>query len=413
MKKLYLLLGMMIIMKSISFAQSDQTWIDLDGTNDFLNLGTDSVLSGKTQFTVEVRMHFDNSTGDYTIIGQRTSDANRTIVLQRWSNAFYVFLSNGNWGTCSFIPCEATVYHLAIVFNGNGATNSDRLKLYINGSLQTLTFNGTVDPVSYTTSPAANLVLGCEHNDASTQLQFVDGQIGEFCVWNYPLTAVEISSRVVPEVIGTEPGLVEYFHFGNGIPNGNNIAITSFNGGNNISTITPTNMAMSGNASNFVGIPELTGPFDPSVTVAGAMITSNAVGTTYQWLNCTNNFVVIAGATGQSYTATTSGSYAVLLTQGSCTDTSACTTITLSGISNIESGNINIYPNPVMNQLIIENKKTKEQLEFEILTLTGQIIYTGSFIEKTILQTADWASGIYFLKMKSGKSVEVKIIIKE
>src|SRR6187455_1401064 len=93
-KKLALLFGM-VFMTSFSFAQ-DQTWIDLDGVNDYLDFGTDNILAGKTAFTVEMKIHFDNSAGDYTILGQRTSDLNRTIVLQRWNGAIYLFISNTN-----------------------------------------------------------------------------------------------------------------------------------------------------------------------------------------------------------------------------------------------------------------------------------------------------------------------------
>src|SRR4249920_260670 len=126
-KPAFLLVILLSMVSTGAYPQIDQAWIDLDGTNDFLDFGTDNILAGKTQFTVEMRMHFDNSTGDYTIIGQRTSDVNRTIVLQRWAGAFYVFVSNYNYGYCSFIPCETRIYHLAIVYDGTGASNSDRL----------------------------------------------------------------------------------------------------------------------------------------------------------------------------------------------------------------------------------------------------------------------------------------------
>src|SRR6187401_1558343 len=109
MKKISLFFGVMVFVISVTYGQADKTWIDLDGTNDFLDFGTDNILAGKSQFTVEMRMHFDNNTGDYTLIGQRTLDNNRTIVLQRWAGAFYLFLSNGNWGTCSFEPCMASI----------------------------------------------------------------------------------------------------------------------------------------------------------------------------------------------------------------------------------------------------------------------------------------------------------------
>ena len=44
----------------------------------------------------------------------------------------------------------------------------------------------------------------------------------------------------------------------------------------------------------------------------------------YQWLLCDNGFEVIPGATNAIYEVSTSGSYAVVLTRGGCSDTSDC-----------------------------------------------------------------------------------------
>jgi hypothetical protein len=413
MKKIHLLFAVMVFITSITEAQTDKTWIDLDGTNDFLDFGTDPILAGKTQFTVEMRVHFDNNAGDFTIIGQRTLDNNRTIVLQRWAGAFYLFLSNGNWGTCAFIPCLSTVYHLAIAYDGAGASNSDRLKLYINGILQPLTYNGTIDIASYTTSPPANLVLGCEHNGPSTQLQFLNGQFGEFCVWDHPLSDSEVVKRIVHEVTGTESGLMEYFHFDNGAPAGNNTSITSFAGGKSVCTITPKNMAMDGSTSNFIGIPVMFDPVDTSVSVLDNVFTANTTPATYQWLDCNNNSAFIPGATSQSFTAIPAGSYAVQITQGVCTDTSACISNYPVGIDGLQTPDLVIFPNPVVNELIIENKASNEMLFVEIFNATGQVVYDGNLIGKTIVQTSDFAPGIYLVKITGRDFLQLKKIVKD
>lgn len=409
MKKIHLLFGMLVFMTSLSNAQTDQTWLDLDGSNDFLDFGTDPILAGKTQFTVEMRIHFESNAGDFTLLGQRNADNNRTMVIQRWAGAFYVFLSNGNYGTCSFVPCPATIYHLAVVYDGAGVSNTERLKLYINGTLQTLEFNGTIDATSYTTFPPAHLVLGCEHNGPSTQLQFVNGQFGEWCVWNYPLTEEEISKRVIPEVEGSEFGLVEYFHFDNGIPDGDNTSLVSFAGGKSVCAITPVNMAMDGTSSNFTGLPALSA----SVTVDDSILTSNATGATYQWLDCNNDFTIIPGATSQSYTATAIGSYAVQVTLGICTDTSDCVLISPIGIPDIQSGVVVIYPNPVVHELIIENKANREKLFFEIVNVTGQVVFNGELIGKTVVQVSDFIPGIYLIKITGSGDFQWRKLVKD
>jgi len=413
MKKLILLFGMIVLMTSLSRAQTDQTWIDLDGINDYLDLGTDPVLAGKTQFTVDMRIHINSNAQPYTIIGQRNSDANRTFVIQSFAGLFYILFDNYNYGTFPFEPCPAQEYHMAAVYDGTLATNSDRLKFYIDGILQTITFEGTIPGSTIITSPPANLVLGCEHNGEAIQLQYMEGQFGEFCVWNYPLNSTEIKNRIIPEVTGNETGLVEYFHFDNGIPGADNTGIISFAGGNGAGTITPKNLAKSGTSSNFVGQPELISTINTSVTVAGFVLTANETGATYKWLDCDNGFAIIPGATSRSYTATKTGNYSVQITQDPCTDTSECVQISFVGTPALQTGGITMYPNPVANQLTIENKGNKGNELFEILNAGGQVVFSGNLIEKTIVQTSDFSPGIYMLKIKTGSTFETKKFVKE
>lgn len=62
-----------------------------------------------------------------------------------------------------------------------------------------------------------------------------------------------------------------------------------------------------------------------SVSQSGMTLSAIASGATYQWLNC-NGFTQITGAINQTYTATTVGNYAVVVTQNGCSDTSICLT---------------------------------------------------------------------------------------
>ena len=62
---------------------------------------------------------------------------------------------------------------------------------------------------------------------------------------------------------------------------------------------------------------------DTSVTQSGLMLTANATGAAYVWINC-NGRIPVTGATHQSFTATTQSNYAVIVTQNGCIDTSAC-----------------------------------------------------------------------------------------
>ena len=54
---------------------------------------------------------------------------------------------------------------------------------------------------------------------------------------------------------------------------------------------------------------------------------SVTVGTTYQWVDCNNNFATIAGETNATFTTQNSGYYAVELTMNGCSVISGCFTI--------------------------------------------------------------------------------------
>lgn len=75
--------------------------------------------------------------------------------------------------------------------------------------------------------------------------------------------------------------------------------------------------------------------------------------------------------------------------------------------------NLKVYPNPFSDELIIEIEGNNKNVAFEILNSIGQIIYKGNLLEKTIVQTNIFSSGVYLIKLEDGKNLEFKKIIKE
>jgi photosystem II stability/assembly factor-like uncharacterized protein len=71
-----------------------------------------------------------------------------------------------------------------------------------------------------------------------------------------------------------------------------------------------------------------------------------------------------------------------------------------------------IYPNPAHNELYIESD-INEKVYFEIFNSIGQIVFKGELIEKIVLQTSDFVSGIYLIKLNNGKTFQFKKIVKE
>ena len=92
-----------------------------------------------------------------------------------------------------------------------------------------------------------------------------------------------------------------------------------------------------------------------AVTISGTTLTSTDTWASHQWLDCNNGFSVISGETSRIYNPTTTGSYACIVSRGTCSDTSACTTVTINnaGINENLNDLYKVYPNPVKNSLLI------------------------------------------------------------
>ena len=84
-----------------------------------------------------------------------------------------------------------------------------------------------------------------------------------------------------------------------------------------------------------------------------------------------------------------------------------------TGISSLQPKTISIYPNPVSNELNIEIEGNNEQVNFEIFNSMGQLVFKGNLIEKTAVQTNNFAPGVYILKLGNDKGFEIKKIIKQ
>ncbi len=155
----------------------------------------------------------------------------------------------------------------------------------------------------------------------------------------------------------------------------------------------------------------ITEPAQMDLTVNQASFTLGATlsGVSYQWLDC-SDFSVIAGETGQNFTATASGSYAVELTDGSgCVDTTAC--ITLSDVSIDEDLDqiILVYPNPSTGIVYLDLNAINESVQVEVLDIKGSIIYSNK--KATNVELIDFSSnenGIYLIHIYTGSEVIIK-----
>jgi uncharacterized delta-60 repeat protein len=154
---------------------------------------------------------------------------------------------------------------------------------------------------------------------------------------------------------------------------------------------------------------------DTTVNQTGVELSSNASDTTstYQWLNC-NTMQTIPGETNKTFTATANGSYAVIVTENGCTDTSRCFTVSGIGLAEMALAGINIYPNPSKGYLVLGFETTFVG-NLEIYSVSGQRVYQHAINGQPKLELElELANGVYVLKLTSPhKNLSQRLIIQK
>jgi hypothetical protein len=151
-------------------------------------------------------------------------------------------------------------------------------------------------------------------------------------------------------------------------------------------------------------------PINVSVTNNTTSLFANQSGATYQWIDCNNGNALISGATNQVFSPLANGSYAVIVTLGSCSDTSACATVSTIGIAeNTTNALIGLYPNPNNGQFTIE---LAENSMVEITDVLGKEVFQSNLQEGgNQLNLSHIETGVYFVTIiTGGKQVSVKIV---
>ncbi|MFI5151504.1 MAG: T9SS type A sorting domain-containing protein [Bacteroidia bacterium] len=127
--------------------------------------------------------------------------------------------------------------------------------------------------------------------------------------------------------------------------------------------------------TNTITVNYSTSPSTPIVTSASNVLSTSATGVSYQWYL---NGTPISGATSQNYTATASGNYSVIVTNGSgCSASSASYPFTITGIATyfINDG-LKLYPNPSRGNLTIELNAFGLHTELCIYDIAGRQVLT-------------------------------------
>tara|TARA_B100000508_G_scaffold137355_2_gene131763 strand:- start:59565 stop:63446 length:3882 start_codon:yes stop_codon:yes gene_type:complete len=132
----------------------------------------------------------------------------------------------------------------------------------------------------------------------------------------------------------------------------------------------------------------------------------------YQWIDCNQNYQAIAGATDQIFEATENGSYAAIITQNGCTDTTDCIMISNVGLNDEDNQIMNLYPNPTLNTFSIKADKLINA-SFKIVDAQGKEVLSGKMNGKEqSIDISSLSKGTYSIVFEDSE-LPVLSVIKE
>jgi hypothetical protein len=130
------------------------------------------------------------------------------------------------------------------------------------------------------------------------------------------------------------------------------------------------------------------------------ILTANQSGAQYQWVDCEQNHLLIPNATDQIFEAILNGEYAVIITDGNCSDTSDCKTVENISIEEDVISNFKIFPNP-SNGTVSINLSTPPTALITIKDINDKKIKSQIITSNAVIDISAFENGIYFITIKT------------
>lgn len=185
----------------------------------------------------------------------------------------------------------------------------------------------------------------------------------------------------------------------------------TYTASNNTATYT---LANSAGCDSVVTLNLTINTLDVSVVNNDPMIVANASGVSYQWMDCADNSL-ISGETNQSFSASVNGEYAVIISDGTCTDTSECVSITTLDVASISiDENLTVYPNPSENGVFtVDFSEVLSKIDrVYVINSLGQVVLNDFQPVENELTIEVIEAGVYMLivEMNGGEQRTIRLV---
>lgn len=134
---------------------------------------------------------------------------------------------------------------------------------------------------------------------------------------------------------------------------------------------------------------------------------AQGTGVDYQWLDCSNGYSPISGATQQHYVSQGGDTVAVEISKNGCVDTSDCYILKgLVGIEESLSSDVKVFPNPASEFLRLQFSGATKFQAYRIIDIRGRAVRQG-FISPDVasleIPVSGLTAGVYIMEL-SGES---------
>lgn len=233
MKQIYTILCVCFLSLGQAYGQ-----LNFDGINDGINLSINALPIWNSPRTIEARIRTTSSSGGGAILtlGNPIISNDRFALYEKGGNLNFVG-ENIDFNTNRPIN-DGMWHHVAATFDGT------ILNIYFEGVLVGFMLT------SFTTMP---FEFSIGYRGANNPSEYFNGDIEEVRVWNVARTQAQINDFKNNRLILPQIGLVSYYKFNQGIPNGANLSETTLRDELGANNGTLVNFALTGNSSNWIG----------------------------------------------------------------------------------------------------------------------------------------------------------------
>jgi hypothetical protein len=256
--KLYLTAYIFLFTLSSIVASAQNNALNFDGLNDYVSVPYNASLDVSNTLTIEAWVYPTNNQWD------------NIVMKGNYGYGFALAGGSGGAGTCFTLKnlvfwdqsqCGSTIrstltytfntwQHVAVTVEA--ISSQLRIYFYLNGVQDGPYYSG----VSTISNGGANSLLYIGTQGLGLGNYFA-GSIDELRIWNMVRTSSQIQAAMNTELNpASQPNLVAYYNFNEGIADGNNAGVTTAidaTTNNNIGTL--NNFALNGSTSNWVGDP--------------------------------------------------------------------------------------------------------------------------------------------------------------